>query len=195
MEPERRVVDVTELRVSGDDKKRVIVGHAAVFNSATDLKSFRETIMPGAFSESIVNDDIRALINHDKNLILGRTKSGTLRLKEDMRGLYFEIDTPDTQIARDFLVSLERRDIDQMSFSFKKIKDSWKRSNDGNGLNIRTLEQVQIFDISPVTFPAYENTDVALREHEAWQKTLKEPEPTWNRIPNMRRKLKLQSWR
>jgi hypothetical protein len=126
---------------------------------------------------------------------LGRNRAGTLKLSEDERGLKIEIDPPDTQFARDLMVSIERGDISQMSFGFETIKDSWERSAEGNNLDIRTLEKVRLWDVSPVTFPFYKETDVAVRSHEAWQQTLNEPEPTWNKIPNMRRRLKLQTWR
>jgi HK97 family phage prohead protease len=194
MPKEQRTFDLSELRVSREDKPR-IVGHAAVFNVMGDGGWFREKVAPGAFADSIQTDDVRALFNHDPNFVLGRNRSGTLKLSEDERGLKIEIEPPDTQVARDLLVSLERGDINQMSFGFQVVKDSWEHNSEGNALDIRTLEKVRLWDVSPVTFPFYKETDVAVRSHEAWQKTLNEPEPTWNRIPNMRRKLKLQEWR
>jgi len=156
---------------------------------------FREKIAPGAFASSINTDDVRALFNHDPNFVLGRNKAGTLKMSEDERGLHIEIEPPDTQVARDLMVSLERGDISQMSFGFEVIKDSWERSTEGNNLDIRTLEKVRLWDVSPVTFPFYKETDVAVRSHEEWQKTLNEPEPTWNTIPNMRRRLKIATRR
>jgi uncharacterized protein len=188
---EQRTFDVSELRVKREDEKRKIVGHAAVFNVMGDGGWFREKIAPGAFASSIQSDDVRALFNHDPNFVLGRNRSGTLKLSEDERGLHIEIEPPDTQVARDLMVSLERGDISQMSFGFEVIKDSWERSTEGNNLDIRTLEKVRLWDVSPVTFPFYKETDVAVRSHEEWQKTLNEPDPTWNTIPNMRRRLKI----
>ena len=187
---ERRTFETTELRVAREDKKTRIVGHAAVFNVLGDGGWFREKIAPGAFMDSIQADDVRALFNHDANHVLGRNRAGTLRMKEDERGLSIEIDPPDTQVARDLIVSLERGDISQMSFGFQTISDMWERDPDGKELDVRTLVKVQLWDVSPVTFPFYKETDVAVRSHEAWKKTLNEPEPTWNRIPNMRRRLK-----
>jgi hypothetical protein len=192
---EQRTFDLSELRVLRDSKKPRIVGHAAVFNVMGDGGWFREKVAPGAFTDSIQVDDVRALFNHDPNFILGRNRAGTLRMSEDALGLHIEIDPPETQTARDLLVSLERGDISQMSFGFEVIKDSWERSTEGNNLDIRTLDKVRLWDVSPVTFPFYKETDVAVRSHEAWQKTLNEPEPTWNRIPNMRRRLKLSERR
>ena len=142
-----------------------IVGHAAVFNKlSADLGGWREQIAPGAFAEAIKNDDIRALWNHDAAIVLGRNTAGTLRLSEDKKGLAIEIDPPDTQAARDLMVSMERGDVDQMSFGFwvKPGGQSW--GEDADGQAIRTLTDVGLFDVSPVTFPAYPQTDVAIRE-------------------------------
>jgi HK97 family phage prohead protease len=190
---EQRTFDL-ELRVDRSEKPK-ISGHAAVFNVMGDGGWFREKVAPGAFADSIQVDDVRALFNHDANIVLGRNRSGTLKLHEDDRGLAIEIDPPDTQFARDLLISIERGDVTQMSFGFETIKDSWERSTEGNNLDVRTLEKVRLWDVSPVTFPFYKETDVAVRSHEEWEKSLNEPEPTWNTIPNLRRRLKLRLWR
>ena len=166
---ERRVFPV-EVRVKRDaDGKPQIVGHAAVFDSLSeDLGGFREKIAPGAFKRALKEQqDVRALFNHDPNVVLGRTKNGTLRLEEDDDGLLSEIDPPDTQVARDLMVSMERGDVDQMSFGFVTKKDEWEETEGGD---IRTLLDVDLYDVSPVTFPAYPDTDVAVRSHEAWRK-------------------------
>lgn len=167
---ERRVLPTT-VTVRADGESRKIVGHAAVFNLDSELLggNFIERIAPGAFKESIKKpDDVRALINHDSNLILGRSVSGTLKMKEDEHGLAVEIDPPDTSYARDLMVSLERGDVSQMSFGFETIEDKWTRGEDG-APDIRTLLKVRLFDVSPVTFPAYPDTDVAVRSYEAFQ--------------------------
>jgi Escherichia/Staphylococcus phage prohead protease len=140
-----------------------IIGHAAVFNQLSDdLGGFREKIQPGAFADTIKDGDIRALWNHDANFVLARTKSGTLKLSEDQVGLAIDAELPDTNFARDLLRSIERNDVDQMSFGFRVLPkgDSW-RMEDG-GL-VRTLTKVELFDVSPVTFPAYPQTDVQAR--------------------------------
>lgn len=170
---ERRCFVVDELRVEGrgDAKKPVIYGHAAVFNQLSeDLGGFREQIAPGAFASAVKEDDVRALFNHDPNFVLGRSKSGTLRLSEDNTGLAIEIDTPDTQIARDLMVSMERGDITQMSFGFRVMPDgsNWGQSSDGSV--IRTLTNVRLYDVSPVTYPAYPQTDVAMRSLDVFRK-------------------------
>ena len=157
-----------------EDDSRKIVGHAAVFNRVDGPEWFRERIEPGAFADSIKEDDVRALFNHDANFVLGRNKAGTLELKEDETGLLMEIDPPDTQVARDLLTSIERGDIDQASFAFQTIDASWDTED---GEEVRTLKKVRLFDVSPVTFPFYEATDVSLRQKqwEEKQKTADKP--------------------
>ncbi len=167
MQIERRSFQ-TEIRSHEDGDKRTIVGHAAVFNTLSeDLGGFREKIAPGAFKKAIEKDDVRALLNHDPNIILGRNTAGTLRLKEDKKGLAIELDPPDTAAGRDLMVSMERGDITQMSFGFRTIVQEWDESDQNNV--VRTLREVDLFDVSPVVFPAYPETDVALREYRAWR--------------------------
>lgn len=171
--PEQRVFAVQELRVlRAEGAPPRIAGHAAVFNTLSeDLWGFREQIAPGAFAKSLGKDDIRALWNHDPNIVLGRNRSGTLSLAEDERGLAIEIVTPDTQLVRDMVLSpIERGDVSQMSFGFRTISDEWRMQD---GMPLRTLLEVDLFDVSPVTFPAYPDTDVAVRSLEAWRQ---EPE-------------------
>jgi uncharacterized protein len=170
---ERRIVP-TELRVAtGENGQKRISGHAAVFNSLSEeMWGFREEIAPGAFKECIATSDIRSLINHDPNLVLGRMKAGTLTVSEDARGLYIENTLPDTSYARDLAISMERGDIDQMSFGFRVGEDSWESRE---GKTVRVIKRVdELFDISPVTYPAYPDTSVALRSMEAWKNEKRE---------------------
>jgi HK97 family phage prohead protease len=163
---ERRVFSVGKLEARKlEGEKRSLAGHAAVFNQRTDLGYFAEIVAPGAFAKSIGADDIRALFNHDPNFVLGRNKAGTLKLSEDTQGLAVEIDPPDTQFARDLAVSIERGDVTQMSFGFETVADEWFK--DANGDWTRTLREVKLWDVSPVTFPAYPQTDIAARSLEA----------------------------
>jgi uncharacterized protein len=160
---ERRFVELTGVSVRAADGKRTLSGHAAVFDKlSVKMMGFREYIRKGAFTESIAQDDIRALWNHDSNLVLGRNKSGTLRLKEDAKGLAVEIDLPDTQAGRDAQVSIDRGDVTQMSFAFrtKTGGDNWFEED---GEDRRELLAAQLFEVSPVTFPAYPDTDVSLK--------------------------------
>lgn len=162
---ELRTFEITELRVDqGGDSKPIIRGYAAVFNKLSeDLGGFREMVAPGAFKNTAAKDDIRALFNHDANYVLGRTINDTLRMAEDDKGLAIEIDPPDTQWARDLMVSIGRKDITQMSFGFRTLKDEWNNSNPKN--IIRTLVEAQLLDVSPVTFPAYPQTSVKVRDY------------------------------
>jgi uncharacterized protein len=190
---ERRDFAIEGLKVERrDGEPAKIVGHAAVFNSLSeDLGGFRETILPGAFSDAITRDDVRALINHDSNLILGRNRAGTLTLSEDERGLLVEITPPDTSYARDLMVSMERGDINQMSFGFSVAPggSSWGETTDG--VYVRTLSKCNLFDVSPVTYPAYPQTDVALRSLSEFREAEKKPEDTGWRVKLMLRALDL----
>ena len=166
----------TEWRVSRDEGEPVkIKGHAAVFDKLSDpIMGFREKIAPGAFRKSIRRKaDVRALWNHNPDYVLGRTKSGTLRLKEDDIGLAIEIQPPDTQWANDLVTTIERGDVDQMSFGFVVVKEEWTEDHKKKE-TVRTLEEVDLFDVSPVTFPAYPQTDVAVRAREILETRAKE---------------------
>jgi len=161
---EKRLIQTDmEVRSEGEDNKK-IVGYGARFNELSEvLLFFREKIDPGAFTEALKRSDVRALINHDPNYVLGRTKSGTLNLTEDEVGLRYEIDPPDTSFANDLLVSIKRGDITQSSFAFTVGQDneSWDESGD---IPVRTIHRFEeIFDVSPVTYPAYESTSVGAR--------------------------------
>ena len=114
MDLEKRIFTVNEFRATEDNGIQKIIGYAALFNVwSQDMGGFVETIEPGAFTRSLQNGaDVRAVINHDPNLILGRSKSGTLTLTEDDIGLRVEIVPPDTQYARDLMTSIKRGDID-----------------------------------------------------------------------------------
>jgi HK97 family phage prohead protease len=167
---ERRVFVAGGLEIRATDTKRTLAGHAAVFNQATDLGYFEEMVAPGAFAKSIGADDIRALFNHDPNFVLGRNKANTLRLSEDSQGLAFEIDVPDTAFARDLVTSIDRKDITQCSFGFEVIAQEWRKKDDGR--YTRTLREVKLWDVSPVTYPAYAQTDVAARSLDDFKREL-----------------------
>lgn len=152
------------------DSAPLIRGHAAVFGKLSEnLGGFREIIAPGAFDD-VLKDDVRALYNHENSLILGRTSAGTTRIGVDGDGLTYEIDPPDTSYARDLLVSLERGDVRESSFGFRVARggDIWDEDEDG--VLIRTITKVsRLYDVSPVTFPAYPDTDVAKRGAETYR--------------------------
>ena len=155
-----------ELRaVDGEGDAQVLVGYAALFNELSeDLGGFRERIAPGAFAKSL-GGDVRALFNHDANLIIGRTRSKTLAVSEDQRGLRVEITLPNTSVARDLMESVKVGNVDQMSFGFRTRADNWE---DIEGKIVRTLIEVELLDVSPVTFPAYPQTEIAKRSMADW---------------------------
>lgn len=158
------MLPLRELRINESESGKTIEGHAAVFDSWSEtlggIFPFKELVRRGAFSESIGKDDIRALFNHDPNYVLGRNRAGTLELVEDDVGLRVKILPPDTSWARDVQTSIRRGDITQMSIGFVVEDDEWSTRN---GLDIRELKKVTLFDVSPVTFPAYTSTDVGIR--------------------------------
>lgn len=166
MTMERRALTAApELRADGGAK--VARGYAALFNSETDIGGyFREKIAPGAFKDAI-GGDIRALIDHDTGRVIGRSASGTLRLSEDEKGLFVEIDLPDTTDGRDLAVQLERGDISGMSFGFAVTHDEWDETGD---IPLRTIHAVELFEVSAVAFPAYGDTSIALRSRDEARK-------------------------
>ena len=144
-----------------EGEKRTLEGYASVFNTPADLGSFTEVIEAGAFSRALdEGQDVRALVDHDPAMIIGRTKNNTLELREDNRGLFTRIDLPDTTLGRDLAKLVDRGDIDAMSFGFTVRSDRWERNE---GKNVRYIEDVDLYDISAVSFPAYADTSVALR--------------------------------
>ena len=179
MEPKTIITGEAESRIcpgafeirAGARGRPVIHGHAAVFNSLSqDLGGFREKIAPGAFADSLddnANDPV-ALFNHNPDHLLGRKSAGTLRLHEDGRGLHFAFDPPDTQIGQDLPKLIRRGDINKMSFGFRVNPGDqvWEEQPDGS--TVRTLKRVRLLDVSPVTSAAYQNTNVAVREHRYW---------------------------
>ena len=166
---EVRTFDVQDLELRMDGDKQTVVGYGAVFNSmSNDLGGFREFISPNAF-EGRLDDDVRFLVNHDANLILARTTNGTLRLSVDEKGLRYEADMPNTSTARDLMELLKNGTISQSSFAFTVEEDSWEVKD---GMNIRTIDKVsQLYDVSSVTYPAYNQASsaVALRSLEEWK--------------------------
>lgn len=165
IEERRAMREPIEFREADDAV--TISGYAAVFNKETvigGMWGFREKIAPGAFDDAIGRDDVRALFNHNPDILLGRTESGTLRLSVDKRGLKYDIDLPDTAQARDVRTLIKRGDVSGSSFGFRVNDDEWDDSPVREGkLPIRTITKVELFDVSPVTYPAYPQTSVSAR--------------------------------
>lgn len=152
-------VELLEVRAAGDGM--TFSGYAAVFNSPSEPLPFVETISPGAFTRTLsARNNVRMLVNHNPEKVLGSTRAKTLRLTQDDKGLRAEADLPDTSYARDLSVSMQRGDINSMSFGFTVPRggDSW--SSDGSQ---RTLTEVRLHEVSVVTFPAYPRTSAQVR--------------------------------
>jgi len=164
--------DRVEVRTDEATGKKVVRGWAAVYNSwSNDLGGFVERIAPGFFDKVLsASMDVRALFNHDPNYVLARTVSGTLRIGTDAKGLWYEYDDPDTTFSRDLLTLMQRGDISQSSFAFSLAEngDKWEKQN---GQWTRTLLEANgLYDVSPVTYPAYEDTTVAMRSMQTAEK-------------------------
>lgn len=149
-----------------EGKPVTICGYAVVFEKLSQLIAgvFREKVRAGAFTTSLEKNNIRALWNHNSDMVLGSTKAGTLRLEQDDRGLRFEIDAPDTQAGRDAVTTIERGDVDGMSLGFNVRAQEWDETDPKNV--VRTLIDVDLREISPTPFPAYPQTKVSVRSVE-----------------------------
>lgn len=153
-----------------DGKPPIIEGYGAVFYRAGDagteywlLPNLVERIMPGAFDRAIREDDVRALKNHDPNLLLGRKSAGTLELGVDDTGIHYTIDTPATTVGRDTAEEVLRGDLQGSSFSFlTEEEDDVKFSRDGDTFVVE-VQNLRMYDLGPVTFPAYEGTSTNVR--------------------------------
>lgn len=151
---------IVELRASEDGKKKG-AGYAAKFNALSeDFGGWKERIAPGFFDD-VLGNDVRGLFNHDPNLILGRSKAKTLRIGVDSTGLWYEWDNPNTSYSNDLMLSIERGDVDQSSFAFSTKEDRWDKMD---GIWVRTLLRANsLYDVSPVTYPAYPDTEASAR--------------------------------
>lgn len=177
----RAVATQFETRQDGDTPH--ISGYFAVFNSAYEIApGMSESIAPGAFAGTLA-DDIRALINHDTTLVVGRTKAGTLELKEDTRGLWADIAiNPNDGDAMNAYQRVQRGDVDQASFGFDIIREDTEVREDGSVH--WTLQEIRLYEISICTFPAYKETNISARAAErddlkardlaAWKERMKE---------------------
>jgi HK97 family phage prohead protease len=156
---EKRTIAYSNLEVRSEGNGNTLVGYAAIFDSPSEPMPFTEYVKRGAFSKTI-NDgaDVRLLIDHE-GVPLARSKSGTLVLEEDDKGLRVEAELdPNNPDAARIMSAMKRGDLNQMSFAFRTIKDSWNTDR-----SVRELREVQLFDVSVVTFPAYEETVAELR--------------------------------
>lgn len=170
---QRRVFEI-EVREAVEGERK-ITGYAAVFDALSQVLygQFREKIERGAFAGSM-DGDIRALWNHDPSMPIGRTTAGTLTLAEDAHGLRVEITPPNTSWGRDAIEAIRTGLVNQMSFGFDVLADDWDQ--DDEGMLIRTLKKVRLWEVSPVTFPAYPQTTVSARDESPLGDTPEIPE-------------------
>lgn len=150
-----------EVRDEGDGP--IIHGYGAVFDvPSLDLGGWRERIKPGAFKRTLKNNpDVMSFFNHDPNHVLGRTSAGTLTVTEDFHGLAYQVKPPDTQWASDLLVSMRRGDVRGSSFMFDVVKAEWAKAEDG--VDERIVSEVRLYELGPVTMPAYPAADSGVR--------------------------------
>lgn len=214
-EVERRTFPVHEIRASRKGDKQTFEGYAAVYNQySQDLGGWHEIIEPGFFDE-VMGDDVRCLLNHDVNFVLGRTKANTLELSSDDIGLFQRtfppvVDPESAQWAKDFMVTLRRGEIDQQSFGFI-VKATWRGDPEdgyvweafGDKIIRRLLPNgcKRLLDVSPVTYPAYLQTNVSATTRSQFQEFQKSIHPQaredgkqkeWQEpLDSMRRRLEL----
>lgn len=150
-------------RRQADDGSQSLVGHALVFDQLSeDLGGWREKIQRGAVRKALPRSDVRGLFNHNPDNILGRVSAGTLSVEEDSRGLAFELSPPDTDIGNRVAVAVERGDVTGCSFAFTVRSDVWEETD---GELVRTIIELdELFDVGPVTYPAYPQTDISMRD-------------------------------
>ena len=188
----RAIATQFETREDGDTPH--ITGYFAVFNSVYEIgPGMTESVAPGAFSKAIAGGDIRALVNHDSTLVLGRTKAGTLELREDSRGLWGDITiNPNDRDAMNLYERVKRGDVDQCSFGFGEPFTEDTEVNDDGSVHW-TLKEVNLSEVSACTFPAYKETNISARAKErddlkarklsAWKERMKEAMKNGSEIP------------
>ena len=157
---EKRLFNIENRFETKEDGQEVVVGYGSIFNSRSEnLGGFYEYISPTAISqETIEKSDVRALINHDQNLILARSTTGTLDLTVDEKGLKYEFDIPETSYGKDLAINMKNGNLNQSSFAFTVGSDEWSTDEDGN--DIRTITSIdRLYDVAVVTYPAYSQAD------------------------------------
>jgi HK97 family phage prohead protease len=168
LKTEVRYLSTPNLEIRSEDGAPTrITGYAVVYNALShDLGGFREVIRPGTFTRSLTdNPDVRALVEHNDLMLVGRTTAGTLKITEDERGLAIELTAPNTTVGRDLVENVRLKNYSGMSFRFNTVKDNWNRSADGV---VRELTDVDLIEVSVVSTPAYPDTSVAIRSMKAW---------------------------
>lgn len=162
----RRGVQFLELRAEGDGESRTLTGYAAIFDSETVIGDwFREVIRPGAFTKTLQESDQVALFDHNSGMPLGRKSRGTLKLEENDKGLRVEVIPPANSWGDDVYEAVKRGDVQGMSFAFETVKERWDEdaTRKEGKLPLREILEARLFEVSFVTFPAYEATEAEAR--------------------------------
>ena len=157
---EKRIFNIENRFETREDGQEVVIGYGSIWNSRSEnLGGFYEYISPDAISqETIDKSDVRALINHDPNLVLARSTAGNLSLSVDEKGLRYEFSIPETSYGKDLAINMKNGNINQSSFAFTVGADEWSTDEDGN--DIRTITSIEkLYDVSPVTYPAYSQAE------------------------------------
>ena len=157
---EKRIFNIESRFETKEDGTENVFGYGAVFNSRSEnLGGFFEFISPSAITqETIEKSDIRALINHDQNLVLARSTSGTLKVNVDEKGMSYSFDIPQTSYGKDLAINMKNGNINQSSFAFTVGSDEWSTDDEGN--DIRTITSIdRLYDVSPVVYPAYSQAE------------------------------------
>ena len=198
----RTFVGQVEVRKDNKDNQVAtrISGYAARFYDAKDpatqyelWSGCIERIMPGAFDSAMSRgDDVRCLFNHNPDNILGRTLSDTCKLSVDKKGLFFECDLPDSPIGQTVAAAISRGDVSGCSFAFDVLAATWsEEAADGNEIWYRDITDVQLYDVGPVTYPAYEATDVDMASARSSFAEFQKNQPTPDNVKKRRRRLRL----
>jgi len=172
----RALIDIPEIRMSGEGEERTAEGYAVLWDKDANIYNmWVESFSPGAFDESLSTRDVIALHSHDFARIVGRKNAGTLTLRSDSKGLYFENQLPDTSDGRDLGKQIDRGDIAGMSFGFRAVKQEWDDSVDPPK---RTITEAEIYEITYTAIPAYDDTEVGMRSLEKARTELREHNKT-----------------
>jgi len=193
------LAEAATMRAAAEGNSNILEGYASVFNHRSKLifdwgDTYFEVIEPGAFDDALraENLNVIATVNHRRDLMLGRTKSNTLRLTVDERGLKYDIDIPDTSLGRDTKIQVERGDFFESSFVYTVQRENIRWDETEDGVPVRYIKKVdRLYDVSIVTDGAFSNTDIAAREYKEYREQ-KENEQQPHNVEAYARKLTLR---
>lgn len=188
-----------EVRAVGDGETKTIGGYAVKYNTPTLMRDrwgdeFLEEISAGAFEKSLQNRNQKALWNHDTSKPLGSVSAGTLRFNSDTTGLNYDVDVPDNTYGNDAYVSVQRGDVDGSSFGFICTDNVWSKVQyEGREVYKRSIIEAELIEVSPCTFPAYESSQISVRNLDIAKDDLNK-EKEIARIEELRKKLILKTY-